>query len=123
MAKIKTTKKAIIEAYGEKCYYTQLCNLHFLLMYDTPYGYTTGKYKYDWDFVLFDINNVAICAGYCNLIGKKIDYALARKYNDLAAQIVLNSNKDYCYWQRKEDVRALQHEFIAELCNLEKKGV
>lgn len=105
---MKLTKKEVLNNY--ECYRVGYCELQHLLYYHNAIGYTAGFYGWNADIHLF--NNIAIVTGY-SPFGRKIDHALARKYEEKARKII--DNYDLSYEQKKKKVNRLLEKFIEEV--------
>ena len=117
--KFKTTSKAIKNGYGTKYLFkTGYCALQNLFYYDNPIAYTSGMYG--WNFDLYDIEGVGICTGYRGMVGQQIDYAVVKKYDDKACEIVYKMKNDNQTWEeydtwKKQAIEELKKQFIKEL--------
>lgn len=118
--KHKTTAKAIRENYG-KNYRLEVgyCDAQFLLRYDNPTGYASGVYG--WNFDLYEIDGIAICTGYRGMpSGKNYDYAILRKYDNMARAIIEARKPENMAWDKflnkqKKQVKNLQKKFFKEV--------
>lgn len=72
MNKLKTTRKAVVEAISpamlKSCGY---CELQNLLHNHSPIAYTIGVYG--WNFDVYDVYGLTICTGYRGMPGKDDD--------------------------------------------------
>ena len=78
--KLKTTKKQIREN-AKQLYAVGYCDLDNLLVYQSPFAYSSGAYGWSCDYYQFD--GVVISTGY-SPTGESIAYNLQKKYNNLA---------------------------------------
>jgi len=78
--KLKTTKKQIREN-ANQIYSVGYCELDSLLVYQSPFAYSSGVYGWSCDYYQFD--GVVISTGY-SPTGESIAYNLQKKYNNLA---------------------------------------
>ena len=78
--KLKTTKKQIREN-AKQLYAVGYCELDSLLVYQSPFAYSSGVYGWACDYYQFD--GVVISTGY-SPTGESIAYNLQKKYNNLA---------------------------------------
>lgn len=82
--KLKTTAKAIRNGY-HRIVRIGYCEAQFLLKYRSPFAYSAGVYGWNGDY--YDVDGVCIATGYRGLPDSrnvKCDYALVRKYDDMA---------------------------------------
>jgi hypothetical protein len=80
--KLKTTKKQIREN-ANQLYSVGYCELDRLLVYQSPFAYSSGVYGWSCDY--YKLNGVVISTGY-SPIGESIAYDLQKKYNNLAKE-------------------------------------
>ena len=78
--KLKTTKKQIRES-AYQLYAVGYCELDSLLVYQSPFAYSSGVYGWSCDY--YNLDGVIISTGY-SPIGESIAYDLQKKYNNLA---------------------------------------
>ena len=78
--KLKTTKKQIREN-AKQLYAVGYCDRDNLLVYQSPFAYSSGVYGWSCDYYQFD--GVVISTGY-SPTGESIAYNLQKKYNNLA---------------------------------------
>ena len=106
MYKLKTTKKAVIDAtapnYLKCCGY---CDLSILLTNHSPIAYTTGVYG--WNFDVYDVYGLTICTGYRGMPGE--DLKQVREYEKKASSIMAEYERPY--EERTEEVENLLKEF------------
>lgn len=112
MGKIKTTKKAILNAYAKRSILSVgYCNLQYLLQYEQPIYYTTGTYGWACDCYLID--GVLISTGYSPVDGGlKCDYEVSEKYETQAKKIRYDISD---YEERKKNTKELLKKFIEEV--------
>lgn len=112
MNKIKTTKKAMKESFG-KIISIGYCNAQNLLHYEDAYTYCTRAEG--WACNNYAIDNVLISTGYAPIASKNsnCNYELVKKYDLQAEKITYN--RELSYEQKKELVKALLNEFVAEV--------
>lgn len=109
MAKVKTTSKAIKQAYALNFIWrTGYCSLQNLLTGLNPKAYTSGIYG--WNFDLYEVKGVAITTGYRGMIGRVIPNDLVDKYEKLASEIKAKS-----YEERMQQLEQMRKNFIEEL--------
>lgn len=106
MLKLKATEKEIKKGY-KKILSIGYCQAQNLLQYEEAKAYTAGVYG--WKSDVYDIDGVAISTGYAP-IGQRVNYDIVKKYEAEAEAV------DYRkpYEQRREEVRALLHKWMAE---------
>ena len=106
MYKLKTTRKAVIDATApamlKSCGY---CDLQNLLYNHSPIAYTTGIYG--WNFDVYDVYDLTICTGYRGMPGE--DLKQVREYEKKAADIMAEYERPY--EERTEEVENLLKEF------------
>ena len=78
--KLKTTKKQIREN-AKQLYAVGYCDLDNLLVYQSPFAYSSGVYGWSCDY--YNLDGVIISTGY-SPTGESIAYNLQKKYNNLA---------------------------------------
>ena len=78
--KLKTTKKQIKES-AYQLYAAGYCELDRLLVYQSPFAYSSGVYGWSCDY--YNLDGVIISTGY-SPIGEIVAYDLIKKYNNLA---------------------------------------
>ena len=104
MAKIKTTRKEIVDRFCNvrSCGY---CDASYLLNNHTPIAYTCGVYG--WNFDVFEVYGVTICTGYRGMPGKRLEKL--QEYEQMARDI----HEDYTipYNVRQEAIEKLLVEF------------
>lgn len=88
------------------------CNLPTLLNHLNPDYYTCGVYG--WNADIYVLDRLVIVTGY-RPFGKRIDYKLARKYEEKAKQI-LNSRHLYTTAEQ-ENIKNQLNELIAQFEN------
>lgn len=110
--KIKTTAKAIRECWGTKLA-IDYCGAQFLLSNHAPVAYTCGVYG--WNFDVYNVNSVIICTGYRGMVGKHVDYALLREYENRARAI--SESRTMPYEERRDAIEALLMEFLSKATN------
>lgn len=94
MAKVKTTAKAIKNAYFN-IITVGYCDLQYLLAYFQPAYYTAGVYGWNCDVYIIDSNTV-IATGYRPVSGNMHSHEITKKYNELAkAEIYGSWDVDY----------------------------
>lgn len=105
--KYKTTKKAVLENYGNSTIKICYCDAQYLLNYENANAYTCGVYG--WGADIYEINGIAIVTGY-QPFGVSADYDLVVEYEKKA--FALEFNKDLSYEERKQQNKNLLIEFI-----------
>ena len=113
MGKIRTTKKAILNAYPKNNIIAiGYCNAHYLLGGKEPIYYTAGANGWGCDCYLF--NDVLISTGYAPINGNlKFDYKTLRKYEDKAKKITYDNSINY--EQQLKSINKLLNKFIKEV--------
>lgn len=112
MGKIKTTKKAILNAYAKRSILSVgYCNLQYLLDYERPIYYVSGSSGWACDCYLVD--DILISTGYSPVEGGlKCEYEVLNKYEAQARKI-------YCeirdYEEKKKSIKELLNKFIKEV--------
>ena len=109
--KTKTTYSAIRSNYS-KVYSIGYCGAQNLLRYETPRAYCAGVYG--WNCDLYTFGSIAITTGY-RPIGQSIDYAIVKKYDDMARAIQLNHSLHTEEKQAK--TTALLIDFVENILN------
>lgn len=103
--KVKITRQ---EAHGYKdTIQVGYCDLQFLLMYESAWGYNCGVYG--WNFNSYSVDGVVINTGYRGMVGKKVDYKLVDEYNEKARAL---QNKNLTHKQKKAYTKRLLNNFI-----------
>lgn len=108
--KYKTTAKALRNS-GDTCLAIGYCDAQYLLRYHAPVAYTCGVYG--WNFDVFCVHGVTICTGYRGMVGKSVDYAVLRSYEEQARRICEDWNLPHD--EKEERVEALLREFIEKV--------
>lgn len=106
MNKLKTTRKAVVDATAPailKC--CEYCSLQTLLRNHTPIAYTCGVYG--WNFDIYDVYGLTICTGYRGMPGK--DLRWVTEYEAKASNIM--AEYDRSYEERIEEIENLLKEF------------
>lgn len=112
MAKIKTTAKAIRNAYPN-IITIGYCDLQYLLGYFSPAYYTCGVYGWNCDIYIIDSETV-IATGYRPVNGKYHNYEIVKKYNDKAKSEIYG-NWDEDYDTKKDKANKLLSDFVKEI--------
>ena len=86
--KYKTTAKALRE-YGYNVKSAGYCDLQYLLNNHSATAYTCGVYG--WNFDVFEVYGVTICAGYRGMPGKRLNGIT--EYEQKARDILSWENK------------------------------
>lgn len=108
--KIKTTRKAIVNSFGNvKC--AGYCDLSFLLRNHQPVAYTCGVYG--WNFDVYDVYGVTICTGYRNMPGKRAKNMA--EYEAKATAVLDNYKAPY-----EERCTAIE-ELLEEFCTIARR--
>lgn len=104
------TRKEIINNFN-KVYSVGYCDMQYLLRYQNRIGYNTGIYG--WNFDVYVVDGIAICTGYRNTPGQRIDYDILKKYEKRAEKIA----KDYTitYVSAKNRINKLLQKFMEEI--------
>ena len=92
--KYKTTAKELKAGYYN-IIEVGYCDLQNLLKYKSPVAYSSGTYG--WNFDVYDINGIAIAAGYRGMPSKnslKNNYALIREYEEKAKLCTTEEQRD-----------------------------
>ena len=90
MAKIKMTRKAITQNFGNiRC--AGFCDLQNLLSNHEPGAYTCGVYG--WNFDVYDVHGVTLCTGYRRMPGKRAEGI--EEYEAAAARIRRDGTRTY----------------------------
>lgn len=112
MAKVKTTAKAIKNAY---CNIITIgyCDMQYLLSYFTPAYYTCGVYGWNCDVFIIDDNTV-IATGYRPVSGNLHSYELVKKYNDKAKSEIYG-RWDIDYQEQKRIASQMLADFVKEI--------
>ena len=90
MSKTKTTIKAIRNNWS-KVYMCGYCDLQYIMKYNEPAFYNSGIYGWNCDVYVDYARDIAITTGYREMIGKRIDETIIKKYSDLAKEISENT--------------------------------
>lgn len=107
--KYRTSQKAIRAGY-DKVFSVGYCNLQHLFECRGPVAYTTRREG--WGSDIYDIGDgIAISTGYAPF-GRKTDYALCKKYDDLAAVVCADT---WNWDDRRPRLDALIEQFREEL--------
>lgn len=108
--KYKTTRKKVSNGYN---YVISVgyCELQYLLDWESPVAYTCNSYG--WGSDIYDFGNIAIVTGYAPFGNREANYAICRKY-DLKAEEIIHDHKDNR--DKKAVLRNLINEFINEVC-------
>lgn len=104
MVKIKMTRKAITQNFGN-ILYAGFCDLQNLLSNHEPVAYTCGVYG--WNFDVYDVYGVTLCTGYRRMPGKSADGI--EEYEAAAARIRRDGTR--IYEERQKEVEKLLMEF------------
>lgn len=110
MAKIKTTKKAILAAYP-RVISIGYCGAQYLLKYATPYYYTSSD-LYGWRADIYIIDGTAIATGYAPFGNIRPDYEIIKKW-ETKAEKAAETIRDYD--DRRDVVNGYLKEFIKEV--------
>lgn len=113
MAKVKTTAKAIKNAYFN-IITVPYCDLQYLLTYFEPAYYTAGVYGWNCDLYIIDSNTV-IATGYRPVSGNIHSYEITKKYNELA-KAKIYGNWDMEYSKQKEIASKMLADYVNEMC-------
>ena len=109
MGKIKTTQKAIKNAYaGNWIFKTGYCNLQTLFHYTEPKAYTCGTYG--WNCDLYDIEGVGITTGYRGMVGHPIDHKIINEFETKAQHVVYGD--DIAWENKRDELEKLKIEFV-----------
>lgn len=113
MAKVKTTQKAIKEAY-QNVIAVGYCNLQSLLdfFYDKERYYTVRREG--WGSDVYDFGNVAISTGYAPFGNVRPNYELTQKYEHKAQELRSISLLKTTYPEKRKEAEKLIAEFIKE---------
>ena len=113
MAKVKTTQKAIKEAY-QNVIAVGYCNLQSLLdfFYDKERYYTVRKEG--WGSDVYDFGNVAISTGYAPFGNVRPNYELTQKYEHKAQELRSISLLKTTYPEKRKEAEELIIKFIKE---------
>ena len=107
--KYKTTRKAIVNGTpSNSLFYTEYCELSYLLRNHEPVAYTCGVYG--WNFDVYEVYGLTICTGYRGMPGKRLEHIA--EYED-KAKAIINDWETYKgnYEAKKEAIEALLYEF------------
>ena len=107
MAKIKMTRKAITQNFGN-IRRVGFCDLQNLLSNHEPVAYTCGAYG--WNFDVYDVYGVTLCTGYRRMPGKRAEGI--EEYEAAAARIRRDGTRTY--EERQKEVEKL----LVEFCKL-----
>ena len=108
--KFKTTQKAVKEGY-RNIIEVGYCGLQHLLYYKDPVAYTSGVYG--WNADIYEIGRgSAICTGYRPFGDIRVDYELAKEYDNKAREIIHNTRFD---GNPREKIDELLSEFIEKV--------
>ena len=99
------------EFYGKNLYSVGYCELQHLLYYKNANAYSCGVYGWSCDY--YEIKGICISTGY-SPIGKRINYEIAKKYDDKAREITYSTLP---YEEVEEKLEQLIKEFIQEIKN------
>lgn len=110
MNKIKTTAKAVRDAFDKKIA-LECCEAVELLRAHYPLLYTSGMYG--WNFDVYIVDGVAICTGFRGMTGIRPAHELVKAYEDRARDIW--NEFDRPYKEQVEQVDALLMSFISEV--------
>ena len=112
MAKVKTTAKAIKNAY---CNIITIgfCGMQHLLSYFTPAYYTCGVNGWNCDVFIVDDNTV-IATGYRPVSGNLHSYELVEKYDE-KAQKEIYGRWDIDYQEQKRIASQMLSDFVKEI--------
>lgn len=80
-----TTRKAVVNQYGNNILCVPYADLQTLLRCENATAYTSGTYG--WNADIYDVDGVAICTGY-RPFGRDVDRDIIRKYENLAREEV-----------------------------------
>ena len=109
MYKLKTTRKAVIDATApamlKSCEY---CELQNLLYNHSPIAYTTGIYG--WNFDVYDVYGLTICTGYRGMPGE--DLKQVREYEKKASSILAEYKRPH-----EEKTKEIEN-LLKEFCKL-----
>lgn len=105
--KYRVTAKEIRNGYGKKIA-IDYCGAWHLLSNHEPVAYTCGIYG--WNFDIYTVNGVTICTGYRGMVGRHVDYALLREYENRARKVYENRKMDY--YTRRAEIESLLSEFL-----------
>jgi hypothetical protein len=86
-------------------------DMQYLLRYQNRIGYNSGIYG--WNFDVYVVNGIAICTGYRNTPGQRIDYDILKKYEKKAEKIAKDYTLDYDKTKRK--INNLLYKLMEEL--------
>lgn len=92
------TRKEIVNNFS-KVYSIGYGDMQYLLRYQNRIGYNSGIYG--WNFDVYVVNGIAICTGYRNTPGQRIDYDILKKYEKKAEKIAKDYTLDYDKTKRK----------------------
>ena len=109
MNKLKTTRKAVVDATASamlKC--CGYCDLQNLLYNHSPIAYTTGVYG--WNFDVYDVYGLTICTGYRGMPGE--DLKQVREYEKKAADIMAEYKRPH-----EEKTKEIEN-LLKEFCKL-----
>ena len=98
--KLKTTKKQIRES-AYQLYAVGYCELDSLLVYQSPFAYSSGVYGWSCDY--YNLDGVIISTGY-SPTGEHFPYDLIKKYNNLAKKT-----------HSRDEMGKLLQDFLTEL--------
>ena len=79
--KYVTTKRAIVDHYGERIISVPYCALQSLLRLEEATAYTSGTYG--WNADIYDVNGYALVTGY-RPFGKPVDRELVTRFENWA---------------------------------------
>ena len=108
--KYKTTQKEINKNYSTVIK-AGFCRLQYLLKYENPQAYTSGKDG--WKADIYDVNGVAIVTGYAPFGNVSPSYQTLEKYEKRACQIFCDLNVDYI--EKEKKILDLLNQFIKEV--------
>ena len=106
------TRKEIINRFNY-VYSVGYCDLHHLLRYHNKIAYNAGVYGWNFDVYSLDNGNIAICTGYRNTPGGRIDNSIIRKYEEKARKIC--SDYSIGWEEQKKKINKLVNKFIEEI--------
>lgn len=106
---LRVSTKAVKEAYS-KIYSAGYCSMYYLLQPFNRVSYTGGVYGWNYDIFEPFYNGVAICTGYRNMPGKRLENV--DKYEKEACEIW--NNLKISYESKASQIKALLEQLLDE---------
>ena len=106
-----TTRKAVVNHYGNNILCVPYADLQTLLKFENAAAYTSGTYG--WNADIYDVDGVAICTGY-RPFGRSVPREIVSKYERIARDTVSRFKFPFNWEDLRDELHTLVLEFIRE---------